>query len=412
SQQWKKAFAHVQLAMISKKKLLKMANKIRESENEELLNIDEIINNKSSSPANRRDSSPATSPTTTRQMYMSIYFSIHNSKLVKFNMNDDKWKGFNLRNGDEIFCTYSFDPNPNTLNSELRVDKIEFPVLYQSEVNEDDDSAFVLIQVHCKKAVLFQTTPIYRHCNTCLYYHPFVDFILNIKKNGGLETKWSSIANIMTHGLLLISKAFSELLRLVLCVFFCFGQNNSFKSTVLHLYVRRRIGDITPNATVKHKQEKAFQILNWLENPLEEKVDWNIYDDMDLSDLINQYKNQHRCSSHENENNSKLQWLKTQITLEAMNYVAKECIAEVRSIPNELVERIIQNFKCCSESSSMIGSNSSRISNAMSSLKKFIEKYHNTNEEDDLTNLQTELEHIEALPILMEQQTVDNMYWV
>ncbi|ETO10550.1 hypothetical protein RFI_26827, partial [Reticulomyxa filosa] len=143
-----------------------------------------------------------------------------------------------------------------------------------------------------------------------------------------------------------------------------------------------------------------------------EKIDQDEYKDMNVSDLIDPYKDQYNCSSHGNENNNKLQWLKTHITVEAMKYVAKECMMEACSIPNELVKRVIRNLKYCSEVPSMMGSNSISVSNTMSSLKAFIEKYHNINERDDLTNLQTELEQIEVLPILVEQQTSDNMHWI
>ncbi|ETO00596.1 hypothetical protein RFI_36844, partial [Reticulomyxa filosa] len=160
----------------------------------------------------------------------------------------------------------------------------------------------------------------------------------------------------------------------------------------------RRIGDIKATATVKNKQEKAFQILNWLERPLED-------------DLINCYKDLHD-PSHQDENNSKLQWLKIQITLEAMKYVAKECITEVCSIPKELIERVNRNLNHCSGSPSMTDSDSTNISHAIVLLRGFIEKYHNIKEEEDLTNLQKELEQIEVLPILVEQQTSDDMHWI
>ncbi|ETN98472.1 hypothetical protein RFI_39024, partial [Reticulomyxa filosa] len=92
-------------------------------------------------------------------------------------------------------------------------------------------------------------------------------------------------------------------------LFSCFFLHNKIQkqnAVVLHLCIRRRIGDINETATVKNKQKKAFQILNWLERPLED-------------DLINCYKDLHD-PSHQDENNSKLQWLKIQITLEAMKY--------------------------------------------------------------------------------------------
>ncbi|ETO32994.1 hypothetical protein RFI_04113, partial [Reticulomyxa filosa] len=334
-------------------------------------------------------------------------------KLMRFNLNDDRWKNFDLKSGDEILCEYSFESN----SSGLRVDKIEFPVLYQGEVNEDDDSQFALVQVHCTKPVLLHTTSIY-HDATKTKVKLVNDG--QKKKNGGLKIKWSSVVNIaMTHGLLLISKSFNEPLRLA------FFKKKDFRSQHVHI---RRIGDIKAAATVKNKQEKVSHILSWLGNPSEgtikfiiifffgskklKKIDQNEYKDINVSDLIDLYKDQYNCSSHGDENSNKLQWLKTYITVEAMKYVAKECMIEACSIPNELVEPVIRNLKCCSEVSSMMGSNSISVSNSMSSLKAFIEKYHNTNEEDDLTNLQTELEHIEALPILIEQQTVDNMYWV
>ncbi|ETO08041.1 hypothetical protein RFI_29349 [Reticulomyxa filosa] len=131
---------------------------------------------------------------------------------------------------------------------------------------------------------------------------------------------------------------------------------------------------------------------------------------MNVSDLIDPYKDQYNCLSHENENNNKLQWLKTHITVEATKYVAKKYMVEACSISNELVKRVIRNIKCCSEVPSMRRSNSISVSNIMSSLKAFIENYHSTNERDDLTNLQTELEQIEVLPILVEQQILDNMH--
>ncbi|ETO03387.1 hypothetical protein RFI_34023, partial [Reticulomyxa filosa] len=151
----------------------------------------------------------------------------------------------------------------------------------------------------------------------------------------------------MTNGLLLISKSFNELLCLVL-----FLLRNSKKNKVL----LRRIVDIKVTTTVKNKQEKAFQILNWLEHPLEgtiqsmlhayvhifspksrasklivhvsEKIDWSNFEDIAVSDdLVNYYKDLHD-SPQKDENDNKLQWLKMQITLEAMKYVAKECITE------------------------------------------------------------------------------------
>ncbi|ETO03365.1 hypothetical protein RFI_34045, partial [Reticulomyxa filosa] len=144
-----------------------------------------------------------------------------------------------------------------------------------------------------------------------------------------------------------------------------------------------------------------------------EKVDQTEYEDMNMSDLIGLYKDQYSCSSYGNKNDDKLKWLKTQITLGAMKYVAKECIIEVRSIPNELIEQVIRNLKYCSEPLSMTDSDNSNISNAIVSLKRFIEKYHNAKEEEeDLAKLQKELEQIEVLPILTEQQTSDNMYWI
>ncbi|ETO32995.1 hypothetical protein RFI_04112 [Reticulomyxa filosa] len=396
SQQWKKAFAHVQLALISKKKLLKMVNKIRESEKEELLNIDEIINSRSS---------------IRRQEYTQIMYLHGNTaiiileeKQVRFNLNDDRWKSFNLRNGDEILCEYSFESNSNASNSGLSVDNIKFPVLYQSEVNEDDDFQFVLVQVHCIKSQ--QETK--------------VKLV-----NDGQKKEKLKIGDKME--------------------FRCKYHNDEWTAVDIKILQRaslRRIVDIKVTTTVKNKQEKAFQILNWLEHPLEgtiqsmlhayvhifspksrasklivhvsEKIDWSNFEDIAVSDdLVNYYKDLHD-SPQKDENDNKLQWLKMQITLEAMKYVAKECIIEVCSIPNELIERIIRNLKHCSGSSSMTDSDSTNISHAIVLLRRFIEKYHNTNEEEeeDLTKLQKELEQIEALPILIEQQTVDNMYWI
>ncbi|ETN97282.1 hypothetical protein RFI_40249, partial [Reticulomyxa filosa] len=120
-----------------------------------------------------------------------------------------------------------------------------------------------------------------------------------------------------------------------------------------------------------------------------EKIDQDEYKDMNVSDLINQYSR----SSDASKNDDKLKWLKTRIIVETMKYVAKECMIEACSIPNEMVERVIRSV-------------------SVSSLKTFIEKYHNTNERDDLTRLQEELEQIEVPPILIEPQTSDNMYWI
>ncbi|ETO11218.1 hypothetical protein RFI_26159, partial [Reticulomyxa filosa] len=120
-----------------------------------------------------------------------------------------------------------------------------------------------------------------------------------------------------------------------------------------------------------------------------EKIDQDEYKDMNVSNLINQY--------NASKNDDKLKWLKTHITVEAMKYVAKECMIEACSIPNELVERVIRSVS---------------VSNTISSLKTFIEKYHNTNEEDDLTKLQEELRQIDVFPVSIEQQTSDNMYWI
>ncbi|ETO02010.1 hypothetical protein RFI_35429, partial [Reticulomyxa filosa] len=143
-----------------------------------------------------------------------------------------------------------------------------------------------------------------------------------------------------------------------------------------------------------------------------EKVDWNEFKDIAVSDdLINYYKDLHD-SSHQDENNSRSQLLKIQITLEAMKYMAKECITEVCSIPKELIERVNRNLNHCSGSPSMTDSDSTNISHAIVLLRGFIEKYHNINEEENLTKLQEELEQIEVLPILIEQQTSDNMYWI
>ncbi|ETO24617.1 hypothetical protein RFI_12543 [Reticulomyxa filosa] len=189
-------------------------------------------------------------------------------------------------------------------------------------------------------------------------------------------------------------------------------QRQKQSGVVLHLYIRRRIGDIKATATVKNKQEKAFQILNWLEHPLEEKVDWSNFEDMNVSDLVNQYKDEHSHSSHETESNNKLQRLKTQITLEAMKCVVSECMNEECGVPQALTERIIRNLKFSSELPSIAGSNSSNISDAIALLKVFIDKYHHTNEKDDLTDLQRELKQIEILPQLIEQKTLDNTYWI
>ncbi|ETO31558.1 hypothetical protein RFI_05560, partial [Reticulomyxa filosa] len=176
---------------------------------------------------------------------------------------------------------------------------------------------------------------------------------------------------------------------------------------------------------VKKKQETAFHILDWLEDPLEgmtishlfvyvaAKIDWDQYKDMDVLDLIEQYRDEHSHSSHEkNENMDQLQLLQAQITLEMASYVISECMNENCGIPRDLIQRIIENPKHSScELPSMTDSNSLSISNAIASFKLFIEKYHNTNKEDDLTNLQTEFKQI-TTSLWMQQTHSDNTYWV
>ncbi|ETO04331.1 viral A-type inclusion protein [Reticulomyxa filosa] len=447
SQQWKKVFIHVKLALISKKKLLKTVNQMRESENEKLLNIDEIINSRSSirelvvfNKYRRQEYTQILCindnmaniilgvcvkkkyPSFERMNEQQIQLKQQQKKkdkLVRFNLNDERWKHFDLKSGDEIFCEYSLESNPNASDSGLNVNSIEFPVLYQGEVNEDDDSQFVSVPVHCIKQVLLQ------HNTHTTNQETKAKTVNDSQK----KEKWRVGDKVEFRckyhndsGLLLILKSCSELLCLA---FFSFAQQKKKKD-----FCSRHVRDIKPTAIVTKKQEKVSHILNWLENPFEgtikfiylffflkfvcitEKVDQTEYEDMNLSDLIGLYKDQYSCSSYGNKNDDKLKWLKTQITLEAMKYVAKECIIEVRSIPNELIEQVIRNLKYCSEPLSMTDSDNSNISNAIVLLKRFIEKYHNAKEEEDLAKLQKELEQIEVLPILTEQQTSDNMYWI
>ncbi|ETO24616.1 hypothetical protein RFI_12542 [Reticulomyxa filosa] len=150
-QQWKTAFIHVQLNPASKKKLLKTVNKMRESENEKPLNIDELINN------------PV--PQITRKFYVSMVMRqqlFWRNKLVRFSLNDDRWENIDLKSGDELLCECSGS------NHELSVNNIKFPVPYESEVNEDDDSQFILVQVHCTKSVILHTITKHQHCSTFL----------------------------------------------------------------------------------------------------------------------------------------------------------------------------------------------------------------------------------------------------
>ncbi|ETO11217.1 hypothetical protein RFI_26158 [Reticulomyxa filosa] len=171
-QQWINAFTHVRLALIPKKKLLKTVNQMRENEKEKLLDVDKIV---SSEP-----SSSIPSHITIWQKYMTIYFYVDNSdkreiacifntedkitrklctpmtiwrifcwkyeKRTRFNIEDDKWKSFGLKNGDEIFCEYSLKSNSNAPESGLSVDNIKFPVLYRGEVNEDNNFQFIPVQ--------------------------------------------------------------------------------------------------------------------------------------------------------------------------------------------------------------------------------------------------------------------------
>ncbi|ETO14745.1 hypothetical protein RFI_22622 [Reticulomyxa filosa] len=167
--EWKKALTHTELASSSKKKLLKMVNKMREDESEKPLDIEEIIKEEPLYPP-PQSKAQSNQPL---QSYITIYFcvvilllllllfdkskeskkiktKIKKSKFATFDINDGTWKGSGLRNGDEILCTYSFESNNN-----LKVDKIEFPVLYRSEIMEDNDSQFALVQLHCTQSVLF-----------------------------------------------------------------------------------------------------------------------------------------------------------------------------------------------------------------------------------------------------------------
>ncbi|ETO12239.1 hypothetical protein RFI_25137 [Reticulomyxa filosa] len=175
-QQWKKIFIHVELAPVPKRKLLKKVNEMRKSENQEPLDINEIINSRSSIRqrnccVNQYRRNYAQILLINGNMATIILEQVQlkrqqkkKDKLATFNLNDDKWKNVDLKSGDEILCEYSFESN----SSELRVDKIEFPVLYQGEVKEDGDSQFVPVQVHCIKSVLLHTTSIYHHYNTFL----------------------------------------------------------------------------------------------------------------------------------------------------------------------------------------------------------------------------------------------------
>ncbi|ETO24282.1 hypothetical protein RFI_12877 [Reticulomyxa filosa] len=76
-----------------------------------------------------------------------VYKNKKDERLTTFNIKDEKWNKLDLRNGDEILCTYS--SNSDQIS---KVDKIEFPALYQSEIIEDDDAQFALVILHCKKS--------------------------------------------------------------------------------------------------------------------------------------------------------------------------------------------------------------------------------------------------------------------
>ncbi|ETO31824.1 hypothetical protein RFI_05293, partial [Reticulomyxa filosa] len=181
-----------------------------------------------------------------------------------------------------------------------------------------------------------------------------------------------------------------------------------FSFIIIYLFIFNNvyiqtIANVPAVMKVKQKQEKVLYILNWLENPVEEKIDWEQYEGMDISDLITRYKDEHYHPSHGNEDVNHLQLLKAQITLEVIKPVVNECMDERCSIPQGLMNRVAQTLTD--------GNNSNNISSALKLWKELMEKYHNRNEKDDLADLQIEWNELVAY-LWIQQKDSDNMYWV
>ncbi|ETO36492.1 hypothetical protein RFI_00569 [Reticulomyxa filosa] len=140
--EWKSMFAQVELATISKKKLLKLVNAMREKAEDSVLDIKDLVDCVSRS----KDTFKFSFLQMRIVVVAQTTIKRNKNKLAFFNVNDERWKMFGLKAGDEILCRYTSDPN-----HALRVDSIERPPYYESNVNEDDESQFVSVRLHSSK---------------------------------------------------------------------------------------------------------------------------------------------------------------------------------------------------------------------------------------------------------------------
>ncbi|ETO00690.1 hypothetical protein RFI_36750 [Reticulomyxa filosa] len=125
---WEKLFKDVEVAPISKRKLLAKMDEVRSKK----------------------------TPACPAQMYLSTFFLCvliakkkkkKNETVVTFDVSDARWNTLNLRSGDEIFCVCAMNESKVAIISDIK-----FPVLYQSTVCQDD-SQFLSVQLHCLKQV-------------------------------------------------------------------------------------------------------------------------------------------------------------------------------------------------------------------------------------------------------------------
>ncbi|ETN98610.1 hypothetical protein RFI_38881 [Reticulomyxa filosa] len=330
---------------------------------------------------------------------------------VAIDVSDERWKKLNLRGGDEIYWVYE----ANASKSDLIISEIKFPLLYQSEVCQEDQSRVRFLLYH-----------ICIHIYVCVYdekQQPTKLILLDDEKKEKLRV--------------------GDKLE-----FRCKFVNDEWKAVDIKVIERapsKKIGEIEPTTSVQNKEKEAFQILDWLHNPskgldrgfkkkkkktvdlsffrrnkhckicvfcvtITENMDWAKWRDEDISNLAN------RCVeySQDSENKNKLRWLKLQIILKVIKCVIYECILEKCKVSSALIDRVATSFaNTDAMSSSVTHENVQNTLHIISILQDFTKRFHEKSEEDeDWELLQSELRLIVMVPPSTRSDSFNNLHYV
>ncbi|ETO18706.1 hypothetical protein RFI_18549 [Reticulomyxa filosa] len=140
-------------------------------------------------------------------------------------------------------------------------------------------------------------------------------------------------------------------------------------------------------------------------------MDWDKWRDTNVSELADRYAKQWCSNSLDDKSANKLQWMKVQITLEAIKHVIHACILEKCQVSAELISQTVINLDVTSPTTTH--RNDEHIFSVIKTLQKLIQHFHEKYESDeDWDALQSELKLLEAFPPSNELDTSSTFHCI